>query len=1713
MGKSVDERVVEMQFDNKQFESGIRTSLKSLANLKNSLNMDSATKSLSKLEKASNSFSMSGMERAVHTIADRFTNLGVVGTTVLVRIADSAITQGARIVKGLSLEPVLTGFEEYETKMNAITTILTNTQSKGTTLDDVNKALNELNKYADQTIYNFAEMTKNIGTFTAAGVDLNTSVNAIKGIANLAAGSGSTPAQAANAMYQLSQALAAGRVSLQDWNSVVNAGMGGELFQNALKETAKQMGIVVDESISFRESISSVGGKSSWLTSDVLIKTLEKFANDPSLVKAATQVKTFTQLIDTMKESVQSGWAQSWEYIIGDREQAAELFTSISEGFNSIIGPSTDARNAMLQFWNVNGGRDKIIQGLSNVIKTLGSVLSPIGEAFNEAFPPMTGERLVELSNSFLELTKNFKISERTIGNIKSTFKGLFSVVQLGGKVIGALIKPFFNLTGSVGSLGATFFEVTGSIGEFLTKLNESKSVNEALSTVSDSLSKALGGIDNFMSSIFDNTGVVFDFLKDFSSGAVDVLGKAAEKLSDVFQWITDNVGAGDILAGLFGGGVFLSAKKAAGLFDTIRNVIEGIFGTGDKLDDAKTTFSDVLSSMHDSLESFSSGLKVTSLVSIAIAIGILTASIDKLSKIKVTSVTKSLMAISVMMVELSLIFRSVTKSLNKFEPKRLIQASIAMMAIAGAIVILSGAVKTLGELDLDDLAKGLVGVGASLAELSAFVKFTDFKKISVRSSLGLVVMAGALTIIADAVKEFSKLSWDELGKGLTGAAAGLGSLAVAIKIINKSKVSARTSVAILVLAESCKILADAMKQFGGMSWGTIERGLTAMGVALGELVAAVSLLGKFGGGGALLGSAGIFVTVQSLGDIAEFLKDIAIMDWKSIEKGLTTMGVALGELSVSLGLLGKVAGFSSIFAGGAILIVVQGLEPISDMMKEVSTLSWTDIQKGLVTMGVALGELLVVLGALGKIAPFGSLLAGGAILISVQALEPIASALEKIGGLKWESIKNGLIGMGLALAEIAIVTGVLGKLAPLGGLLGSGSILIGVQGLGDLADALKKFGTMDWDTIKNGLISMGLALGELALGSVLNTLSLLGSISISKVAEPLGILADSVNKWKNVSVPKELPAQLGQLAKGILSFTLGGFGAGAIADAAPGIGEMADAISKWKSVSVPDGLEKGLKSISNGVKSFTWAFIGGLSINAAAEPLSKLASSVKKWNGVTIPEGLDSGLKRLSTGVKSFSWAFVGGLVLDSVISPLKNMADAVQKWNSITIPENVEPGLKGLARGIQAFSGTDVSGVNFTSITNGLMSLSVASNTLSNIDFYGLSNGLNAFASSTKGLPAQLSGLAESLSNSMGNIANAIKTQGPAIASAFVSVLSNSIATVNKQASRFTTSGRTIALSFVTGLSNTISSKTATTTNAMKNLFTTVINVSVNYIRSSRSKIQNEGSALVQSFIIGITSKKSAAMFAVRSVASSAASGAKGYTGSFVQVGKDMIQGMINGIYAKRSGAINAAVSVAADSLAAAKRALDSNSPSKKFEKLGLDSDEGLIIGFLKKAKEVAKSSSSVTESALYAAKDTLRKLPTILSEDISLSPRITPVIDLTGVNAGNASIGSMFSKTRTIKTTYDTGKLAKTSSMVSAISQTRNGYSVSDAINTLNKRMQDMENKIGGNNDTLKQPIELHTHVDIDGREIAKSSAVYMQEEMTKINDLNKRLGGRR
>ena len=469
MSKTIDEKVVSIQFDNQRFEKNVSTTMSTLDKLKQKLNFNGASKGLESINTAASKVNMNGLGNAVEVVHSKFSALEVMGVTALANITNSAVNAGKRIVSALTIDPIKSGFEEYETKMGSIQTILANTQHAGTNLDDVTGALEELNLYADQTIYNFQEMTRNIGTFTAAGVDLDTSVQSIKGIANLAAVSGSTSQQASTAMYQLSQALAAGKVSLMDWNSVVNAGMGGKVFQDSLIRTSELLKTgaktAIEEYGSFRESLT----KGQWLTTEVLTETLKQlsgayteadliaqgyteeqakeiFKLSQTATDAATKVKTFTQLFDTLKESAQSGWAQTWEMIFGDFEEAKEFFTGLSDTIGGFINGMSEYRNDIVS--NVFG---------SNVDK----LMAKINEAGIETSKYEEKVRSVAEAH-FISSEEFDKIIEKH-GSLSNAIKN--------GAISSNILKK------ALAELGLISSESGSGLGDFVDKLNEIKQV------------------------------------------------------------------------------------------------------------------------------------------------------------------------------------------------------------------------------------------------------------------------------------------------------------------------------------------------------------------------------------------------------------------------------------------------------------------------------------------------------------------------------------------------------------------------------------------------------------------------------------------------------------------------------------------------------------------------------------------------------------------------------------------------------------------------------------------------------------------------------------------------------------------------------------------------------------------------------------------------------------------------------------------------------------------------------------------------------------------------------------------------------------------------------------------------------------------------------------------------------------------------------------
>lgn len=1194
MSTTVDERVVEMRFDNKQFEQNIQTSLSSLDKLKKSLNLEGAAKGLETVNDAANKCSgnMSPLSNAVETVRVRFSALEVMAITALQNITNSALAAGKNLVSAFTIDPIKTGFEEYEIQINAVQTILANTSSKGTTLDQVNNALDELNHYADMTIYNFTEMTRNIGTFTAAGVDLDTSVAAIKGIANLAAVSGSNSQQASTAMYQLSQALAAGTVKLQDWNSVVNAGMGGQVFQDALKETAKVHGIAIDEMIkdegSFRETLSK-----GWLTSDILTETLAKFTGDlnedqlrtmgyaddqiKSIMEmgktandAATKVKTFTQLFDTLKEAAQSGWTQSWEIIVGDFEEAKELLTEVSDTFSAVINASADARNKMLQDWKDLGGRTMMIEAVKNVFEGLVSVVKPVREAFHEIFPPMTGKQLADITERVRDLTAKFKMGEESSKNLKNTFKGVFAVLDIVGQAFKAVAGGVGELIGLFLPAGNGVLSLTGSFGEYLVKLDETVKKTDvfgkAVSTVVDIVKTAITFVKtagekvkefgkaagekfdfpgfelfhSFLERVHDRMAQIGDGAGKMKSGVIvafEMMGEALEKckflkvmealwtaVKVIAGGIADAVGTMmgtlaeklgnadfsgvlDILNSIAVGGIALSVSK---FLKSVTEPLEGLNGVLEGV-------TGILDGVRGCFEAYQTNLKAGTLLKIGAAIALLVGSIVAISLIDSDKLSASLGAITVLFANLlgaMAIFNKISSDTGKVS-----KACTAMIAMSVAVSILAGALKKVSDLDWGELARGLVGIaGLTTIVVASSKAMASSQKQVMKGATSLIIFGAAIKILASACEDLSKLQWDELGRGLTGVGVLFAEIAVFLRVAKFNGKMISTATGIVILSAAMKVLASACKDFGQMEWSEIGKGLAGIGGLLAELAVFTNLAGN--AKHVMPTGVALIAIGAAMKIFASAVKDFGQLQWDEIGRGLTAMGGALAEVAIAVNLMPK----NMIGIGTGLVIVGGALETIANCMSKFGGMQWEEIGRGLTVMGGALAELAISLNFMK-----GTLGGSAALLVASGALAVLAPVLSILGALSWEAIAKGLISIAGAFTIIGVAGAVLTPLVPTILALSGAFALIGVGVL----------------TIGAGLLAAGTGLSALAIG--FTALATAGAAGATAIVAALTVIVTGIAGL--------IPAVLTKVGEGIIAICK------VIAAGAPAIGEAVKAV------------------------------------------------------------------------------------------------------------------------------------------------------------------------------------------------------------------------------------------------------------------------------------------------------------------------------------------------------------------------------------------------------------------------------------------------------------------------------------------------------------------------------------------------------------------------
>jgi len=1125
---SVDDRIVNMQFNNKQFTQGVQQSQRDLTGL---------DKTLANAGKASG---LGKMGDAATQVSTKFSAMQVAGVTAIATIANKATLAAGAMIKKLTIQPIIDGFKEYTTNLESIQTIMANT---GKDVDTVNKYLAELNKYSDQTIYNFSQMAKNIGTFTAAGVELDTATSAIKGISNLAALSGSNSQQASTAMYQLSQAIAAGKVGLMDWNSVVNAGMGGKVFKNALAQTAVAMGDLSTNAVkvgtdveimgnSFRESIMAKPGQESWLSSDVLVTTLSmldgrfsktalaadgyvtkqqqakkideerlalakqgvKFSDkefDAMVEKAdaaysaATQIKTATQLMQVVQESIGSMWANAFQIVLGDFEQSKELWGNVGDVVMGIIDSISERFLGALRIWEERGGRMKVIEGLSNIFGGLVDIMKAVAKGFDRAFPDNNVSLLNRMSKAFFAFSKALVPSKDTLKDIATVAEGVFSILHFGFTLVKGVVKglsAFFGaLFGATDGARGGILDIAASIAEVVIAfegwLTSGSKITRFLKGIGQVAGGALAPIVSIIGSIISaigaiatgNTGkligIVHDIRNTFLGMIEAVLNGLASitapigVVSDFFSGLAGSVGSlkttmGDFYRDLNSQG----GSAPTPLVNGLQNIRDAVSTIGDAFRNGFDGVSDLFSTLGGQAskagDAMGSGLQ-TSFSKTADAAGIVkdkTAGIyDSVTGAGAAAATTSMGAVAGGAEKAGSVFETVGNIFQTiggaikgafegmvnaisnipFPDDALEWATVLNALISGALIKkLFFSKGVLGE-----LKDAIETIGK--AATKSFDQLTDTLKTMQGAIKAEMIknIAIAVALLVASLVILSYIPTEKLAAGLGALSAVMlmagammqvmmsGLKKIPVKDLVKYGVGfTLVGVGMMAMATAVLILTAAVAALAFIPFDKLKQGLGAVAILMGIMTASLLLLSGQGAKVAAVGAAMALMAV-AIDTMVLAVVALGLLPFDKLEQGLGAVAIGIGIMTASLLLL---SGNSTkvLAAGGAMVLMATALDILIPLIVTMGLLPWDVVKQGLIAVGIGLGMMTLALLLLAGGGP-AILAAGAAMLMIATSLNILIPLIVTLGLLPWEVVKQGLTAVAIGLG-ILVVAGYL---------------------------------------------------------------------------------------------------------------------------------------------------------------------------------------------------------------------------------------------------------------------------------------------------------------------------------------------------------------------------------------------------------------------------------------------------------------------------------------------------------------------------------------------------------------------------------------------------------------------------------------------------------------------------------------------------------------
>lgn len=1740
MSETIDSKVVEMRFDNKDFEANTRTTMSTLDKLKAKLHFPGASKGLEEIGQTAKRVDFSGMSSGIQTVQMKFSALQVMGITALQNITNAAISAGKQLTDAITIDPVKDGFAEYETQMNSVQTILANTQKEGTNIDQVNKALKELNTYADQTIYNFTEMTRNIGTFTAAGVKLDDSVSAIKGIANLAAVSGSTSQQASTAMYQLSQALAAGKVQLMDWNSVVNAGMGGQVFQDALIRTSEHLQTGAKQAIeaygSFRESLT----EGEWLTTDVLTETLNQIAGAYSkedliaqgysesqaeeIVKladtatdAATKVKTFTQLIDTLKEALGSGWTESWQIIIGDFEEAKEVWTKVSDVLGGFIQKSSEARNAILKAAMGNPYSDlaKNIQKVTSATSDYKDIVDSVirgdygsGQARFDKLAAeghdwarvqnLINERLgcsfrytEELATSQEDLNKEqaktikqiLKMSDAELkknGLTKEDVKALKELQKQSEKTgipINDLINDMDKLSGkellhgSVANMGNALINLFTEIHNAWQKVFDPVSAMTLYNIIASmhgvtskflkftedrgkELTRTLAGVFAALDIIRQCLGGSLKFaikavnavLSAFDMDILDATAKIGDLLVKFDKWLkkTDPFTKGFEEIGKVIKSVVDDLTKFENKIKKLPN-IENFLKTIEKIKSPKVDFSGVIngfselsntttnSSFSNIRKLFSALWKYVTEVGLNIidTIGKIGTSIAQaFGKDDVFEVINSGLIAGILVFVKKLtknitkvtddaggILNNVTEILDGVKDcfvayQEQLRAG-ALLKIASAIGILTASVFTLSTIDSDALQRALFGIAALLIELgvalAAFGKMSNDFKGSLKANFLMKSLAVSILIMAAAVKVLSTISWEGMMKGLIAIGGLLLELSLFLSLTDFKKKSFSSSAGMVLIASALLILSSVVKKFENVNWETLGRSLVSIGALLLEISIFANLAGK--AKHVISTGLSLILVASGLKILASVVDDFSGMNWDEIKRGLTAMGAALLEITIALKLLPK----TSLFRATGLIVAAAALKIVANDMNDFASMNWPSIKKAAITMGIALGEIVIALNLMK-----GTLGGAAALIVASAALAILASTMSKLGKLSSDEIAKGLIAMAAAFFIVGVAGALLQPLIPTILALAAAFVLFGVAAL-SIGAGLTLVG-VGLTTISIGLSALGGSLATAAVSIVAGLSVIILGVAglIPAVAEKIaeGVVAfatvigdcapqiiDAVLKLFD-EVLKSANAYLPTIIDSVLTLPIAVING--VANHIPEImlaitnlvGKIVEGVTDVIKGLNPDEILKATEAIGILLASiFGFAGISKISSQAMAGIvqfgiiLAELSAVIAAAGGIAQIPGaswlIEEGgnfLEKIGTAIGQFVGGLAGGVakgVSSSLPAIGKNLSDFMKNAQPFIdgakgIDSSVTTGITSLCKAILALTGTDLLNAIASFITGGASfvkmgeqlkpfgeALSDYAQSVKGIDAKDIqasAKAAKALVSLNDALPKSGGFLGALLGNSdLSNLGTQLKPFGEAL-----SDYSNSVANVSPGK---VANASTAVKSLVEAINATDSVKatgTSTFVQAVDTLAETNISGFVSAFKGSSSKVKNVGSTLTSALASGVKSKSNTLSTTASNMAESMKNSIASKDKEFQKVGVALISALAIGIQAQVNQAVNAANYVGASAANGSGQAYTS------FYMNGINLGRGLVLGMNAMQQSAYNSGYALGQAAVRGEKD---------------------------------------------------------------------------------------------------------------------------------------------